>query len=69
MVWRCRHTRPCVEIQMGARLLWKSPELAHMGSEGNVGPTSDLIFIVTSGVSGYQLHEGPQELTWPGLEE
>lgn len=54
---------------MGARLLWKSPELAHMGSEGNVGPTSDLIFIVTSGVSGYQLHEGPQELTWPGLEE
>lgn len=54
---------------MGAKLPWKSPELAHMGSEGNVGPTSDMVFKVTSGVSGYQLHEGPQEFTWPGLKE
>lgn len=30
----------------------------HMGSEGNAGPTSVMVFRVTSGVSGSQLHVG-----------
>lgn len=33
-----------------------------MGSEGN-----DMVFRVTSGVSGYQLHVEPQEYNWTGL--